>query len=91
MQMMLTGATVGHGPYQLQAINVPVDICGMDVMPGEIVHMDENGATKFPADRIDDVLRIAAKLQAVEQALQAKMRQTSDPVEMAKIISGLYD
>ena len=91
MQMMLTGTTAGHGPYQLQAINVPVDICGMDVMPGEIVHMDENGATKFPADKLDDVLRIAAKLQIVEQERQAKMRKTSDPVEMGKIISGLYD
>ncbi len=91
MQLMLTGTTVGHGPYQLQAVNVPVDICGMDVMPGEIVHMDENGATKFPADRLDDVLRIAARLQAVEQARQARMRTTSDPAEMAKIISGVYD
>ncbi len=91
MQLMLTGVTPGHGPYQLQAVNVPVEICGMDVMPGDIVHMDENGAMKFPADQLDRVLELAGRLQTVELARQAKMRKTSDPVEMGKIISGLYD
>ena len=27
----------------------------MEVNPGEIIHMDEHGATKFPADRLEDV------------------------------------
>jgi len=27
----------------------------MEVAPGDIVHMDENGAYKFPADRLADV------------------------------------
>jgi len=27
----------------------------MDVAAGELVHMDENGACKFPADRLADV------------------------------------
>jgi hypothetical protein len=27
----------------------------MEVGPGDIVHMDENGACKFPADRLEDV------------------------------------
>jgi len=27
----------------------------MDVAPGEMIHMDENGACKFPADRLVDI------------------------------------
>jgi 4-hydroxy-4-methyl-2-oxoglutarate aldolase len=37
-------------------INVPVSVAGMDVAPGEIIHMDENGAVKFPADKLEAVL-----------------------------------
>lgn len=91
IQYMLTGASAGHGPFQLQAVNVPVDICGMDVAPGEIVHMDENGAVKFPADRLDEVIERAARLQQIEGKRQEMMRNTSDIEELAKIMSGQYD
>ncbi len=49
-QYMLSGITAGHGGMAVQAVNVPVSVAGMDVSPGEIIHMDENGACKFPAD-----------------------------------------
>jgi len=29
----------------------------MDVSPGEIIHMDENGACKFPENRLEQVLK----------------------------------
>jgi len=39
-----------RGPWRdgVQAVNVPVSVGGMDVAPGDLVHMDENGAVKFP-------------------------------------------
>ena len=50
----------------VHAVQVPVSISGMDVAPGEIIHMDENGAVKFPADRLEDVVRSAKALLAEE-------------------------
>ena len=91
MQYMLTGVACGHGDFDIEAINVPVDICGMMVAPGEIIHMDENGACKFPRENLEDVLVRVKKLQKIEAARQAKMRATSDPEELGKIMSGLYD
>nr|WP_122013011.1 RraA family protein [Maliibacterium massiliense] len=91
MQYLLTGVTCGHGNFAIEAIDVPVDICGMHVAPGEIVHMDENGACKFPRARLDDVLARVSKLRRVEAARQEKMRATSDPAEIAKIMKGFYD
>ena len=55
-QYMLTGVTAGHGAMAVRAVNVPVSVGGMDVAPGEIIHMDENGAVKFPADKLEAVL-----------------------------------
>lgn len=48
MKEMLTGVYPGHGPMGVKAVNTPVSICGMDAAPGEIIHMDENGAVKIP-------------------------------------------
>ena len=39
-QYMLSGITPGHGAMAIHAVNVPVSVAGMDVSPGEIIHMD---------------------------------------------------
>ena len=41
---ILSSATAGHGEMAVHAVNVPVSASGMDVEPGEITHMNENGA-----------------------------------------------
>ena len=65
-QLMLSGVTPGHGDFAISAINVPVSVAGMDVAPGEIIHMDENGACKFPADRLQDVYNNVTELAKQE-------------------------
>jgi len=73
VQYMITGATPGHGDQQMRAINVPVSVASMDVCPGEIIHMDENGAVKFPAEYLPEVLRLATKLVEEEGDWQKKL------------------
>jgi len=70
VQYLLSGVTPGHGDMAVHAVNVPVSVAGMDVAPGEIIHMDENGACKFPA----------AKLQAVLEAVRALRDQEGDRI-----------
>ena len=91
VQYMLTGATAGHGNYAVKAINVPVNVCSMDVCPGEIIHMDENGAVKFPRESLPQVLDLAEKLQAHELSRQQKMASTNDVERIIRIMSGLED
>ena len=55
LQFLTSGITPGHGEMAISAVNVPVSVAGMDVSPGELIHMDENGAVKFPADSLADV------------------------------------
>jgi regulator of RNase E activity RraA len=68
-QMLLGGVSAGHGEMAVHSINAPVSVGGMDVAPGELIHMDENGAVKFPADRAAQVLENARKMLEAE-ALQ---------------------
>jgi 4-hydroxy-4-methyl-2-oxoglutarate aldolase len=87
-QYMLTGVTAGHGAQAVQAVNVPVSVGGMDVAPGEIIHMDENGAVKFPADKLEAVLTNVRQLQKDEAAHQAKLRQATSAAELRAIMTG---
>lgn len=73
-QMLLGGVTAGHGEMAVHAVNVPVSIGGMDVAPGDLIHMDENGAVKFPADKADIVLANANAMLEDEHRHLAALR-----------------
>ena len=87
-QYLLTGISPGHGDQAVQAVNVPVSICGMDVAPGEIIHMDENGAVKFPADRMAEVLANVKELIAGEEALQERVKKATNIAELRAAYRG---
>jgi regulator of RNase E activity RraA len=88
VQYMLSGVTAGHGAMAVQAVNVPVSVAGMDVSPGEIIHMDENGACKFPAARLSEVLTNVRALQEEEEARMAALRQARSAAEVRAVFAG---
>ena len=87
-QYLLSGITPGHGDQAVHAVNVPVSISGMDVAPGEIIHMDENGAVKFPANRLADVLENVQKLAEREGALQDRVKKATNIDEIRAAYQG---
>jgi len=87
-QYMLTGVTAGHGAMAVHAVNVPVSVGGMDVTPGEIIHMDENGAVKFPANKLEEVVKLCRKLQKEEIARQSALQKARTAAEIRAILSG---
>ncbi len=87
-QYMLSGVTAGHGAMAVRAVNVPVSVGGMDVAPGEIIHMDENGAVKFPADKLEAVLANVRKLQQVEAERQSALQNAKSADEIRAIFGG---
>ena len=87
-QYLLTGVTPGHGPMAVHAVNTPVTVGGMAVSPGEIVHMDENGACKLPADQLEAVLRNVRALQAEEQERMASLARAGDAAGVRAAFAG---
>ena len=72
----------------VHAVNVPVTVGGMDVCPGEIVHMDENGAVKFPAGRLDAVLSNVKALQEEEAGFMRRLKKASSAAEVRAVYAG---
>jgi len=87
-QMLLGGVTAGHGDMAVQSVNAPVSVGGMDVAPGELIHMDENGAVKFPAQHARAVLKNAQAMLADEAEKLEKMRKAKTAAEIRAINSG---
>jgi regulator of RNase E activity RraA len=87
-QYLLSGVCAGHGEMAVYAVNVPVSVAGMDVSPGEIVHMDENGAVKFPADRLEAVLTNVRALQIEEEERMGRLKKATSAAEVRAIFSG---
>ena len=86
-QYIMSGVTPGHGATAISAINVPVSVAGMDVSPGELIHMDENGACKFPADRLADVYKNVQELAKNEAESMKKistLKSADDVLAMLK-------
>ncbi len=87
-QMLLGGVTAGHGEMAVQAVNVPVSVGGMDVAPGELIHMDENGAVKFPADKLEAVLTNAKAMLDKEAEQLERIRRCTSAAELRANASG---
>jgi regulator of RNase E activity RraA len=91
IQYMMAGQSAGHGPLAVKAVNVPVHLAGMDVAPGEIIHLDENGAVKFPAKYLREVYDRAVLIQRQENEKMAAMAATSDIGELVRLMTGKSD
>jgi regulator of RNase E activity RraA len=88
LQYMLTGFSAGHGDMAVHAINIPVSVAHMDVAPGEIIHMDENGACKFPADRLEDVVVNLEKLAKEEQKRISALSKAKTASDIRSVFLG---
>lgn len=47
------GSVASHGNFRIVRSGVPVQVLGMEVRPGEILHGDENGLISVPKDGLD--------------------------------------
>ena len=84
-QYLLTGVAPGHGDFSVKAMNVPVSVFSMDVCPGEIIHMDENGACKFPADRLEEIVALCEKVREIEERRMERLRDAKSAADIANI------
>jgi regulator of RNase E activity RraA len=64
-----SGLVASRGRIRFHRYQVPVQVDGMEVHPGDVIHADENGAIIVPADRAADIAAAAARITEKEAAL----------------------
>jgi regulator of RNase E activity RraA len=65
------GLAPSHGNPRLLEVGVPVDIDGVIVHPGELVHGDPNGVTLIPLEIADRVVEAAMEVRRAEAEVMA--------------------
>jgi 4-hydroxy-4-methyl-2-oxoglutarate aldolase len=79
----------GKNRVRLRARQVPVEIGGTTVRPGDVVVADAHGVLVVPASLLDDVVRLAAEIEEVERSI-AEDLERGDTLERARARHG-YD
>ena len=58
---------------------------GVQIIPGDLILMDRTGAVAIPADRIDEVLKEAERINAREAKMEELIRQGMSIVDARKV------
>lgn len=59
----------GKGRTRLKAVNVPLEIGGVRIEPGDYLLADESGGVAIPASLAEQVLETAEEIHAVEEGI----------------------
>jgi len=70
------GLVVAHGRPSIYDVGATVNIDGMEVHPGDLLHGDENGITVIPAEIAD---KIAAKALEHREMEQQRLKEILSP------------
>jgi 4-hydroxy-4-methyl-2-oxoglutarate aldolase len=80
-QYFCPGFVVSHGSAVVIDINVPVEISGMTINPGDLLHGDVNGLLVVPDSVADRVIDEVAKVREAEKAMLDLIRSPGFSVE----------
>lgn len=68
-QFYAPGITVSHGNYRYVSAGEPVEVSGVRVEQGNLIHADENGVVLIPSEIARDVIAKANEVLEAESAL----------------------
>jgi len=78
------GIVCSHGYATIVDINVPVNIGGLAVNPGDLIHADLNGVTTIPNQIAGSVAALCEELVAVEEKMLTALKQEDTTVSDIK-------
>ncbi len=67
----------GKERVEVDQVNVPVSISGIQVRPNDIILADESGAVCIPQEKAEEILAIAKSIEETEQKIIAEVKAGS--------------
>lgn len=67
--MFTDGAICSHGYFHTVQIHVPINVGGIQINVGDLLHGDVNGVTTIPLDIVDELAGIADEFVAAENII----------------------
>ena len=70
------GTVVHHCAIRMKATNIPVQVGGITITPGDIIHAGAEGVIKIPAESAEELLAKAPQMCALEHEAHVYLRRT---------------
>jgi regulator of RNase E activity RraA len=84
------GLTIHHTALRVTAINQPVEVGGITISPGDLVHANFEGVIKIPQSCLPTLAQKATQMRAFEHEAHCLMRRTDvTPAEKRKQVGEL--
>ncbi len=78
------GTVVSHASFKIVSVGVPIQILGLEIKPGDLLHGDENGLMRIPGVALDGLQRAVEQVRTRERRLMDFMRSPEFSVEKLK-------
>jgi regulator of RNase E activity RraA len=87
MPLFCTGAATRIGKVQVTGVNVPVEMGGVTIRPGDIIIADEDGVVSVPASLLPAVLDKLQIIFEVEKGMEDALKREASVEEIAAILA----
>jgi 4-hydroxy-4-methyl-2-oxoglutarate aldolase len=78
------GTVVSHSNFKIVRVGTPVQLFGVEIKPGDLLHGDENGLMKVPEVGFDELQQAVKTVRDREKRLMDFMRSPDFSVEKLK-------
>jgi len=78
------GTVVSHANFKVVRVGVPIQILGLEIKSGDLLHGDENGLMKIPAAALEGIEKAVEQVRVRERRLMEFMRGPDFSVEKLK-------
>jgi 4-hydroxy-4-methyl-2-oxoglutarate aldolase len=68
------GAVASHANFRIVRVGVPIQVMGLVIKPGDVLHGDENGLLSIPAEARDHVAAAVESVRSRERDLMSFVR-----------------
>jgi len=68
--------TIHHCAYRIRTVDRPVEVGGITVHPGDVLHANEDGVIRIPRTCLDELPAAAARMRACEHEMHYALRRT---------------
>lgn len=85
-----SGVQVSHGFAHLEGFGEPVEVFGMRVRPGDLIHADRHGAVVIPLEIADRVADAAERVMTDEKPMLAACALENPIEELDRLVSREY-
>ncbi len=69
------GTCIHHGPLRFRATDTPVEIGGITIRPGDVIHANNEGVIRIPSSCLDRLAPFAVRMRAFEHAAHVVWRR----------------